>query len=64
MIRIVVLLQDAEVKALAAMCRGFQYNDAQYHLRNARNVKPDSLCEAMTSLWNALESTRRKPNNP
>lgn len=61
MIRITVTFPNEEAKALTAMCRGFKFDDAQYHLRDVRNVRPDHLCEAISRLLAALDATRKKP---
>jgi hypothetical protein len=49
MIRIVLLLQPGEAKALRAMCRRFTFDDALHHLRGVPNIAPDALCEASTA---------------
>jgi hypothetical protein len=56
---ITVRLQSREARALAAMCRHFRFDDAQHLLTGARNVSATNLCEAVTSLHNALFEASR-----
>ena len=51
-----VRLQSKEARALTAMCRRFGFADAQHLLTGARNVNPTSLCEAVTTILNALDA--------
>ena len=55
MIHLTIHLLEREARALAEMPRHFSFSDAQHHLRHSRNIEPDSLCEAITSLHNALK---------
>lgn len=64
MIRIVLVLEDPEAKALRLMCRRFQFGDAQHLLRHYPNVKPDSLCEAISRLRTALDAAANLPRSP
>ena len=61
MICITIELREAEAKALRAMCHRFTFDDALHHLHGVRNVKPDSLCEAVTRLHAALNAARNSP---
>jgi hypothetical protein len=61
MIRIVILLQPGEAKALRAMCQHFHFEDAQHHLRHVRNIVPDSLLEAISRIRDALDAARDSP---
>jgi hypothetical protein len=56
MIRIVLGLNDAEAKALRAMCRAWRFDDAQHFLRHSPNIKPASLCEVITRLRDAFDA--------
>jgi hypothetical protein len=64
MIRVVLLLNAVEAKALRALCRAWRFDDAQYLLRNTPNVKPDSLCEAITKVREALDAADDSPRSP
>ncbi len=61
MIRVAVLLTEAELKALRTMCRRFQYGDAQHLLRHYPNVRPDTLCEAISKLRTVLDGAGDSP---
>jgi hypothetical protein len=63
MIRIIVELLPKEAKALREMCRHFQFGDAQHLLRHSPNVRPDTLCEALTRLREALDPPRSDSPN-
>ncbi len=56
MIRVVVLLEPGEAKALRAMCRRFRFEDALHHLHGVPNIAPDALCEAVTKLGDAIDA--------
>lgn len=56
-----VRLPPREARALAEAARRFRFDDAQALLSGARNVTPSSLCQAMTSILNALEAASRLP---
>jgi hypothetical protein len=55
MIHLTIHLLEREATALSVMARHFQFSDAQHLLRHNRNVAPDTLCEAITTLQNALK---------
>jgi hypothetical protein len=61
MIRVVILLQPGEAKALRAMCRRFTFDDALHHLQGVHNIAPDALCEAITRLREALDAAGDSP---
>ena len=42
MIRVVILLQPGEAKALRATCRRFRFEDAMRFLRGIHNIAPDA----------------------
>ncbi len=63
MIRIVILLQPGEAKALRAMCRRFRFEDALHHLHGVRNIAPDALCEAVTKLGDAIAAAQDSPRS-
>ncbi len=52
-------LPPKEARALAEAARRFRFDDAQHILSGASNVTPSSLCEAMTSVLNALNAASR-----
>jgi hypothetical protein len=56
---ITVRLLPREAKALQAMCSRFRFDDAQHLLSGARNVSATNLCEAVTSVYNALHDAGR-----
>jgi hypothetical protein len=43
-----------QARALTEMARRWRFEDAQHVLRGSRGVTPDSLCEGVTSLLQAL----------
>jgi hypothetical protein len=55
-----VRLVPKEAKALTEMCKRFRYPDAQHLLMDAHNVTPTNLCEAVTSVLNALTAASRQ----
>jgi hypothetical protein len=63
MIRVTLDLLPREARALREACRHFQFGDAQHLLRHSRNIKPDSLCEAITRLRDALDAAQDLPNS-
>jgi hypothetical protein len=58
---LVVRLSSTEARASTAMCRRFGFADAQYPLTGACSVNPSSLCEAGTTVLNALDAAGRMP---
>jgi hypothetical protein len=63
MIRVTLDLPPRAVRALREACRHFQFGDAQHLLRHSPNIKPDSLCEAVTRLRDALGAAQDLPTN-
>ena len=49
-----VRLQPTEARASMAMCRRLGFADAQYPLTGACNINPSRLCEAGTTVLNAV----------
>jgi hypothetical protein len=49
-------LPPNEARALIEMARRWRFEDAQHILRDVRGVTPDSLCEGVTSLLDALSA--------
>jgi hypothetical protein len=49
-------LPPNQTRALAEMARRWRFEDAQHILRGVRGVTPDSLCEGVTSLLDALST--------
>lgn len=47
-------LPPNQTRALTEMARRWRFEDAQYILRGVHGVTPDSLCEGVTSLLDAL----------
>jgi hypothetical protein len=56
MVHITLHLAVPHAVALAEACRRFGYADAQHLLRFTRNIKPDSLAEAVTLVLRALNA--------
>jgi hypothetical protein len=63
MLRVVLLLQPGEAKAMRAMCGRFRFEDALHHPHGVRNVPPDALCEAINRLREALDAAGDSPNS-
>jgi hypothetical protein len=61
---ITVRLLPREAKALNEMCKRFRFDDAQHLLSGARNVSATNLCEAVTSVYNALHDASRSEEEP
>jgi hypothetical protein len=59
-----VRLLPREAKALTEMCKRFCFDDAQHLLAGARNVSATNLCEAVTSVYNALHDASRMAEEP
>ena len=53
-IHLTLYLLEGQARALAEICRHFQFSNAQHHLRRSRNNEPDTLYEAITSMLHAL----------
>jgi hypothetical protein len=51
-------LPPNQARALAEMARRWRFEDAQHILRGIRGVTPDSLCEGVTTLLQALNEAR------
>jgi hypothetical protein len=49
-------LRPNQARALIEMARRWRFEDAQHVLRGSRGVTPDSLCEGVTSLLQALHA--------
>jgi hypothetical protein len=61
MIRVVLLLQPGEAKALRAMCRRFRFEDALQFLHGVHNIAPDALVEGVSRLREALDAASDSP---
>jgi hypothetical protein len=49
-------LPPNQTRALAEMARRWRFEDAQHILRGVRGITPDTLCEGVTSLLQALNA--------
>ena len=63
MIRVVLLFQPGEAKAMRTMCSRFTFQDALQFLHRVPNVAPDALCEGVNKLREALETAGDSPNS-
>jgi hypothetical protein len=51
-----LMLPSNQARALIEMARRWRFEDAQHVLRGSRGVTADTLCEAVTSLLEALNA--------
>jgi hypothetical protein len=51
-----LILPSNQARALSEMARRWRFEDAQHVLRGSRGVTADTLCEAVTSLLEALNA--------
>lgn len=63
MIRVVLLLQPGEAKALRALCRRFRFEDALHFLRGVPNIAPDAMIEAINKLREGLDTAGDSPQS-
>jgi hypothetical protein len=64
MIRVVLLFQPGEAKAMRTMCNRFTFQDALQFLHRVPNVAPHALCEGVNKLRAALDAVGDSSQSP